>query len=209
MFSNLNTEQIVYVLVSMIIAMSFHEAIHAFVGHVLGDATAKEEGRLTLNPLKHIDIMTTIVLPVILIIAGMPPIFAAKPVPFNPYRVRYGDYGAAIIAISGPFSNLLLAILASVVYNFTNISSASLVDFIFIFTAINVSLFVFNLIPFPPLDGSRLVYAFAPESVRSIMNNIEAMGFMPLLLILLVLFQFIGDVVIRLDNQILLFLLGR
>jgi Zn-dependent protease len=208
MFSNLNTEQIVYVLVSMIIAMSFHEAVHAFIGHVLGDTTAKEEGRLTLNPLKHIDIMTTIVLPVILIIAGMPPIFAAKPVPFNPYRVRYGDYGAATIAISGPLSNLFLAILASVVYNFTNISSASLVDFIFIFTAINVSLFVFNLIPFPPLDGSRLVYAFAPESVRSIMNNIEAMGFMPLLLILLVLFQFIGDVVIRLDNQILLFLLG-
>src|SRR6218665_625895 len=112
MFQDLAGHQIIFVLVAMLIGMSFHEAMHAFAGHWLGDDTAEREGRLTLNPLKHIDIFTTVLLPVVMILAGLPPIFAAKPVPFNPNLVRFEEFGAAIIGVAGPLTNLALAFLS-------------------------------------------------------------------------------------------------
>src|SRR5215469_817423 len=101
--------------VSLLIAMTVHEAMHAYVGFKLGDTTAEEEGRLSLNPLRHIDPIYTIALPVITYILFRAPILAAKPVPFNPYRVRYGEWGAALIALAGPLSNFGLAVVASLI----------------------------------------------------------------------------------------------
>src|SRR3989344_4010287 len=89
------------IFVVILLSMAFHEAMHAFVAHWLGDTTAKDEGRLTLNPLKHIDVYTTILLPLFLILIRVPPFFVARPVPFNPDRVKYGEYGAAIMAVAG------------------------------------------------------------------------------------------------------------
>ncbi len=94
MLTDLSPSGILVVLISIIIALSIHEAMHAYAAHWLGDTTAYDMGRLTLNPLKHIDVMTTVLLPMVLILSHLPPFFAAKPVPFNPARVKYDEFGA-------------------------------------------------------------------------------------------------------------------
>lgn len=200
--------QIIFVLISMLIGMSFHEAMHAFVGHWLGDDTAAEEGRITLNPLKHIDVFTTVMIPVIMILVGLPPIFAAKPVPFNPMRVKFEEFGAALIGVAGPFTNLALACVSGLIYRLGLVTTSTMFDFVVIFTLVNVALFVFNMIPFPPLDGSRLLYAFAPEPVQRIMRSIEMMGLGAIFLLIFIGWQFIGPVVLDLNQSITTFLLG-
>lgn len=208
MFSDLSGTQLLYVLITMLIGMSTHEAVHAFTGHWLGDDTAKLEGRLTLNPLKHIDIFTTVLLPVVMILVGLPPIFAARPVPFNPMRVRFEEFGAALIGIAGPLTNLALACIGGLVFRFNLVNTGGMADFVVIFTLINVALFVFNMIPFPPLDGSRVLYAFAPEPLQNVMRTIESFGLASIFLLIFVFWQFIGPVVLDLNQNITLFLLG-
>jgi Zn-dependent protease len=208
MLTDLSLSDIVIVLVSLLISLGVHEAMHAFTSHRLGDTTAKDEGRLTLNPLKHIDVMTTIGLPLLLMLMRLPPIFIAKPVPFNPLRVRFGDMGAALVALAGPFSNLGLAIVAALSLRFGG--SALDVDTahaIVIFLQVNVGLFVFNMIPFPPLDGSRLLYAFAPDPLRRVMAAIESLGIVAIVLFVLLLIPFAGPVISEINQEILRFLL--
>lgn len=192
---------------SLLIAMGFHEATHAYVAHRLGDTTAAEEGRLTLNPFRHVDLYTTILLPVVLLILGLPLILAAKPVPFDPLRVRFREYGAALIAISGPFSNLALAGATALLFHIGVITSQGFAEVLIIFMQVNVALFVFNMLPIPPLDGSRLLYAFAPEPLQRVMERIESFGFIFILVILLLLAQFIGPVLSNINTTILDFLL--
>jgi Zn-dependent protease len=208
MFQDLSGHQLVFVLVSMLIGMSFHEAMHAFTGHWLGDDTAAREGRLTLNPIKHIDIFTTVLLPFVMILMRLPPIFAAKPVPFNPDRVKYDEFGAALIGVSGPLTNLLLACASGLIFRSGLVTSNGISDFFVIFTIINVALFVFNLIPIPPLDGSRVLYAFAPEPVQNVMAAIERMGLLAIFAIIFIGWQFIGPVILNLNQSIAYFLLG-
>ncbi len=209
MFSNLTALQILFVLVAILVSMGIHEAMHAYVAHWLGDTTAQDMGRLTLNPLKHVDIVTTVLLPVLLILLGLPPFFVAKPVPFNPDRVKYDEFGAALIAVAGPFTNLLLAGVGALLFRAAGVDAAANVhDFLIIFTEVNVAFFVFNMIPFPPLDGSRLLYAVAPEGLQRIMYQIESAGFMAILVFMLLIFQFISPVVVNIETTILNFLLG-
>jgi len=208
MFQSIDGLQLTFLLGSLIIAMSLHEAMHAFTGHWLGDDTAKHEGRLTLNPLKHIDIFTTVLLPIVMILAGLPPIFAAKPVPFNPNLVRYEEFGSALIAVAGPLTNLALACVGGLVFRSGLVTSNNLSDIVVIFTLTNVSLFTFNMIPVPPLDGSRLLYAFAPEPLQRVMQTIEQFGLVTIFIIVFVLWQFIGPIIINLNQSILFFLLG-
>src|SRR5680860_1565209 len=98
---SINILVLVSILVSILLSMTVHEAMHAYVAYWLGDDTAKLLGRLSLNPFVHIDLFTTILMTILLAIAGLPPFGAAKPVPFNPYKVRYGEYGAALVGVSG------------------------------------------------------------------------------------------------------------
>jgi Zn-dependent protease len=175
MFSDLATPNLIYVIVSIILALSIHEAMHAFTAHWLGDTTAQEEGRLSLNPLRHIDPFSTVILPVITLILFKVPILAAKPVPFNPDRVKFEEFGSALIAAAGPLTNLVLAVITALFLNLVPAGGA-LVDFLITFIELNVVLFIFNIIPIPPLDGSRVLYAFAPEPVQEFMNQIEPYG---------------------------------
>jgi Zn-dependent protease len=178
----------------IIFSMGLHEAMHALTAHKLGDTTASDMGRITLNPLKHIDIVTTVALPVMLIIAGLPPIFAAKPVPFNPARVKFDEFGAALVGVAGPLTNLAIAIAFAVAYRL--LQPVGLFSDIFIVTIIiNCSFFVFNMIPIPPLDGSRLLYAVAPEPLQELMAAIERAGFFVLLAVLFLLLPVIGPLV--------------
>lgn len=188
---------ITYILVVLgviLFSMTLHEAMHAFVGYWLGDDTAKLEGRLTLNPIKHIDPFLTIILPLTLAIIGAPIFGGAKPVPFNPARVRYDEWGAALIAVAGPLTNLIIAFVAFGVWVVAGLPEEG-IGALIIQAAIfvNLGFFIFNIIPLPPLDGSRVLYALAPEFVRRGMEVIERQGLIFIFLLVLVASPFIGS----------------
>ena len=183
---DINFIQIAIVLVIILISMTLHEAMHAFVSYWLGDDTAKREGRLTLNPLKHIDPFLTIILPIGLAIIGGPIFGGAKPVPFRPDQVRWGDWGAALVAIGGPLTNLVLAFIGFGVYVVLGMPSTGELAYILpTFVSVNLGFFLFNIIPIPPLDGSRVLYALAPEPVRTAMRFIEQYGIILVFVIVL------------------------
>ncbi len=162
---------IIYLIIFILFALTVHEFMHALTGYLLGDTTAKDQGRISLNPIDHIDPVMTIGLPVLTALLFGAPILAAKPVPFDPSRVRFGDLGAALVALAGPLSNLVLAIVGAVLLQVLGNSFGLL-----LFISLNVSLFIFNLLPIPPLDGSRVLYAFMPQPVRELMDQIEPYG---------------------------------
>lgn len=176
MDTSLSYGHLLVIIAVLLVSMSIHEAMHAFVGLKLGDTTAAEEGRVSLNPLRHIDPFMTIILPAITILLFHAPIMAARPVPFNADRVKFEEFGAAMIAAAGPVSNLLLAILAAIVERFTQLNGVAS-DIVSTFVTLNVALFVFNMLPIPPLDGSRVLFAVAPEPVQRFMAQIEPIGF--------------------------------
>ncbi|MFZ2544487.1 MAG: site-2 protease family protein [Candidatus Saccharimonadales bacterium] len=182
----------------ILVSMTLHEAMHGFVAYWLGDDTAKLQGRLTLNPLKHIDPFLTILLPLGLYLVGAPVFGGAKPVPFNPDRVRYDEWGAALVAIAGPLTNLLISFISFGVavilgYNLTGFGNGDIIELILTYSVIvNLGFFVFNMIPLPPLDGSRVIYALAPDFVRRGMEYIEQYGLIFVFVIVLFLSSVIG-----------------
>jgi Zn-dependent protease len=184
-------------LVALVFGLTLHEFAHAWMGHYLGDDTAQKEGRLSLNPASHIDPFATLALPLLLILLKSPVVFAAaKPVPFNPWAVRGGVWGAALVAAAGPITNLLLAMFFALCYRFLPFSDLAATVF-GAMIIVNVGLAIFNMIPFPPLDGSRLLYAVAPQGLREVMDRIEQAGFAFLLLIMLIGYPFIAPYVAK------------
>ena len=180
------------------LSMTLHEAMHAFVGYWLGDDTAKLEGRLTLNPVKHIDPFLTILLPLILAIIGAPIFGGAKPVPFRPDKVKGGDWGAALIALAGPLTNLFIAF---IVFGVGVLSGVIVEEGVRVSLAgtiistgimVNLGFFIFNMLPIPPLDGSRAVYAIAPDFIRNGMRLIEQFGLIFIFAIVLIGGSFLG-----------------
>jgi Zn-dependent protease len=206
MFSGLSGSDIIIILLSLFLSVGVHEATHAFVAYRLGDQTAAQEGRLTLNPLKHVDIYLTILLPAVLMLMRLPPIFIARPVPFDPSQVRHGEYGTALMAVAGPVSNFCLAALAALLVR-GGVVPGEFGHAIALFISVNIGLFVFNMLPIPPLDGSRLLYAFAPEPLQKVMLQIEAMGFLVLVFIILLLSRVLGPILVNLNVAIFNFLL--
>jgi Zn-dependent protease len=187
---------IVYILIVLgvvLISMTLHEAMHGFVAYFLGDDTAKLEGRLTLNPIKHIDPFLTLLLPLFLAAVGAPVFGGAKPVPFNPNRVKYDEWGAALVAIAGPLTNLLIAFVLFGVYALLGAPHSGLGALIVTTgVLVNLGFFVFNIIPIPPLDGSRVLYALAPEFARRAMEMIEQYGIIFIFLIVMLASSVIG-----------------
>ncbi len=198
-----------FYLVILVIIITVHEFAHAWTAHQLGDLTAKREGRLTLNPLAHIDPFYTLILPITLILFGSPIVFgAAKPVPFNPYAVRYGKWGAALIAFAGPASNFLMAGLVAIYIRFVPLQAGLGSDFLVTFVTVNLAFFVFNMLPIPPLDGSRLLYAIAPPPLADAMERFERFGLMGILLIVLVLYAFVSPFILSIVTFLATALLG-
>ena len=202
-----NYMELLFIFIALVMSLTLHELMHALVGSWLGDTTARTQGRISLNPLRHIDPFATLLLPALLILAHSPVIFgAAKPVPFNPWALRYGKWGAALLAAAGPLTNLALACFMALWINFVPLGDLATQFFI---TAIsmNVGFFVFNMIPFPPLDGSRVLYAVAPRGLRDVMDKVERAGLAAIVLFMLVGFRYIAPLMSQIVGAILRVLL--
>lgn len=183
---------IIIVLIIILVSVILHELAHGVVAYFLGDRTAKDAGRLTLNPLKHIDPVMSILVPVVLYLMRAPVFGGAKPVPINSHNLKGREWGLALVAIAGPLTNLLIAFVAFLIARFSGIFYDQGMAY-FIFTEvifINLGFMLFNLIPIPPLDGSRVLYAFSPDVIRNFMTRIEQYGF---IIVYFLIFLF-GDV---------------
>lgn len=182
----------IFFIIILIFSVMIHEIAHGAVANYLGDPTAKYAGRLTLNPISHIDLFGSILIPLLLILAKSPIIFGwAKPVPINPYNFRDQKYGQAKVALAGPATNLAIALVLGLVLRFLPnflISPAFYTTLSYV-VFINILLAMFNLIPIPPLDGSHILFTFLPESFRSFKIFLSQYGFF---ILLIVIFFFLG-----------------
>lgn len=200
---NLTLTEILVIIGVLAFSISVHESVHSIVAYLLGDKSSHGAGRFSLNPAKHVDPLTTIALPLILLLAGAQPFAAAKPVEVNPYSLKWSEFGMALVAASGPMSNLALAILASFMISILGDGSEFARQILLYTVSINVGLGIFNLIPFPPLDGSRVLYAVAPDFIREIMDRIESFGFTAIIFFMFVILPFIGSTLFQVERWII------
>jgi len=218
MFHSLN--QLIILILSMLFAVTLHEVAHGYAAFRMGDDTAKQMNRLTLNPLKHLDFMGSFVLPMVLLITGSPFIFGyAKPVPVNFARLRDIKKGMILVSSAGVMANFGLAVLFGGLYQLVVHSQGiwygtpfvpffqDLLIFARMSVMINTVLAVFNLLPIPPLDGSKILIPFLPPFLRTSFLRMEHLG------IILIFFLLITDSLSRLTsffiNPLINFLLGR
>ncbi|MBI4599987.1 site-2 protease family protein [Candidatus Uhrbacteria bacterium] len=176
---------------AILIAITVHEFSHGFAAYLQGDMTARDAGRLTLNPIAHIDLVGTILIPGILILSGSPFLVGwAKPVPFNPHHLKNGRFGAFLVGLAGPVSNFLMFVAAGLLLK-VFFPFFPPTNFLIVFLAnvlvINLILGIFNLIPVAPLDGSKILFNLLPVRFDRIAEKLDHWG--PYLLILLLVLE--------------------
>ncbi len=187
---------IAFSLIILIISVILHEVAHGYMANWLGDPTARLAGRLTLNPVSHVDPVGSILLPLILTVTSSPILIGyAKPVPYNPYNLR-GKYGEALVAGAGPATNILIALIFGLLIRFGSAAmSAELVGAFSTIVFINLLLALFNLIPLPPLDGSKVLAAILPrplaQNYEHFRANFERMGMLSMTFLLLIIFYIV------------------
>ncbi|MCX6736473.1 MAG: site-2 protease family protein [Candidatus Parcubacteria bacterium] len=187
----------IFFIAVLIFSVVIHEVSHGFMANILGDHTAKRMGRLTLNPIKHLDPVGSVLVPILTYFAsnGALPFGWAKPVPYNPYNLRDQRWGEAKVAVAGPLSNILLAVFFGVIIRLgasgiITLGSAP-AEILFIIVTVNLSLAVVNLLPIFPLDGSRVFFAFFPYHMRYVQEFMERYWLIFIAFFLL----FMGDVI--------------
>lgn len=191
----------IFSLAILVISIVIHEVSHGYAAYFLGDPTAKYAGRLTLNPIPHIDLFGSIIIPVVLSLLPGSIVFGwAKPVPVNTYNLRHGKWGEAIVAVAGPLSNLIIAGISALFIRLSMAGTLPLAyESVMLLAAIalvNVVLAVFNLMPIPPLDGSKILYALLPARFSGVRNVLERHGFLFVILFILVIWSPIAEIVI-------------
>lgn len=180
-----------FLIAVIIFSAVIHEIMHGVAADKLGDPTARLQGRLTLNPLPHLDPLGSIIIPITLALSGASIFFGwAKPVPYNPYNLRPGRFSEAIVAGAGPLSNLGIALITALIMRFAPLSG-DVTAVLFIIVVVNIMLFLFNLIPVPPLDGSKILSSILPHSLArgydSWRFRLEANPFLGMGLVILVI----------------------
>jgi Zn-dependent protease len=179
-------------LIPLVIAIVFHEVSHGLVANALGDPTAKQRGRLTFNPIKHVDPFGTVLLPMVLAVTGAPVFGWAKPVPVVSQRLRNPRYHMILVALAGPGMNLLLAVVAAILFAGLVAAEPQGLFWVFIiqnllnFIVINVFLAIFNLIPIPPFDGGHVIEGLLPRRLAVQYAKLRRYGFLLLIVLLLV-----------------------
>ncbi len=183
----------IFFIIVIILSAIIHEYAHGWMANQLGDPTARLAGRLTLNPLVHLDLFGSVIMPLVLIPTGL--LFAyAKPVPYNPYNLRDQKWGPVWVAIAGPLSNLALAFFFGLALQFMP-STSLMIPFLYIIVYANVLLAVFNMVPIPPLDGSKILLAVLPDSAYQVRAVLEKYGFVFLILFIFVGFEYLRPIV--------------
>lgn len=166
--TGMDIAMVVFEFIVLLFSAVLHEVAHGFMAERLGDDTAKRAGRLTLNPLVHLDLFSSIILPIVLYVGSGGAFFfaAAKPVPYDPRNLRHPRSGAAKIALAGPLTNLLLALVFGIAVRIAVVFSAPVIfiSLLAVIVYLNIMLGIFNLIPIPPLDGSRVLFAVLPQT---------------------------------------------
>lgn len=172
------------IIAALILSIVLHEMAHGFAANALGDPTARLQGRLSANPLVHLDPLGSIIIPALLFFGNAGILFGwAKPVPYNPYNLRNQKWGEALVAAAGPAVNILLAFIFAIIIRMADLLqlSASFVELASYIVYINILLACFNMIPFPPLDGSKILMAVLPfgaqQKYRSMIISVERYGF--------------------------------
>ncbi len=187
--------QLLFFFLIIIPSAIIHEYAHGWAADQLGDPTARNAGRLTLDPRAHIDMWGTIIMPIMLLLfSGGSFMFAyAKPVPYNPYNLSNQKWGPALVGVAGPAANLIIAIMFGILVRFLPVSTFSLLLGVIIYA--NLLLMVFNLVPIPPLDGSKILFAILPDSMQQFKINLERYGFIILLFFIFYFFQWIIPII--------------
>ncbi|MBR0134400.1 site-2 protease family protein [Candidatus Saccharibacteria bacterium] len=180
---------LIFIVVILVFSTVLHELAHGYVAYWLGDHTAKANGRLSLNPMVHIDPIMSIMIPVMLYIMKAPVFGGAKPVPINTKNLKWNEWGFALVAIAGPLTNIILSFLFFLVWYFCggNVGEGNII--LSYGVQINLGFALFNIIPIPPLDGSRVLYALAPDFARDFMRKIEPFG----IFIVYIMVFFVGN----------------
>jgi Zn-dependent protease len=182
----------IFIIIVLIFSAIVHEYMHGWMANELGDPTAKLAGRLTLNPLAHLDLWGSVVLPIVLYYTTGFIFGYAKPVPYNPYNLRNPKYDPVKVALAGPLSNLVLAIFFGLFIRFVPLGNDLLAQLLGAIVQINLILFVFNILPIPQLDGSRVIFPFLPRPIQNFYVRAEAFGTMIALVFILVAFPVIS-----------------
>jgi len=196
----------IFQIIILIISVMAHEVAHGAAAYAFGDPTARNQGRLTLNPLKHIDMFGSIILPAILYFTNAGFLFGwAKPVPYNPYNLRNRRLGEFCVSIAGILTNFAIAIIFAIAIRFavTFGLSQPVIDLMLYIIMLNVTLGVFNLVPIPPLDGSKILFSLVPYKYEHYLINLEKYGFYFLIIFIVFFGHYISDAVLVLMRLML------
>ena len=188
-------EYFILVIIVILISVVVHEVMHGVVAYWLGDDTAKINKRLSFNPIKHIDPIMSILVPLVLALSGGPIFGGAKPVPINPYNLKWKEWGMALVAISGPLTNFILAFIFFTIFVVFHQNPNDLFGmFLLLGFRVNIGFCIFNLLPIPPLDGSRVLYAIAPDGIRRFIASMERYGIIIVFILVIFFGGFLGQI---------------